>query len=484
MTAKFHFLVTVTAVVLPASLARAQSPVAKVMPLGDSITRGTNDINYPNGSIPGGYRRELGIRLGNGGYLYDFVGEKSDNAAPGMDPHHNGNDGYRTDQILANLSTWLAVNPDVVLLKAGTNDILQDKPVATTLTNLESLITAITNGAPHRRLYVSTLLPITQDWNGKTAAYLNGNANTYNTGVRDLVQTHVSQGRNVTLVDMNTSIVLTGNTPAENFYQPGDGIHPGQAGYNQMGGIWFSAIDARGGLFEPPPAGAPAAPTGFSAVIRSGSRIDLRWTDAANDETGFQIVRRTGAGGVWQEIATPAADSVTATIQGLDTGANAYSFAIRAVNASGNSAWSPIVTGAPAAAPVDYSSWRDAQPGFPALPAGERSPSADPNSDGVSNLLAYALAVDPLEFPAPGTLPALVPGENPRFSFRYRRSKSATATCEVQISGNLESAGWQIVDDSEAVYEDIPGDDTAEHVTVPLPASGDTCFARLRVILD
>ncbi|RYD44435.1 MAG: hypothetical protein EOP85_09480, partial [Verrucomicrobiaceae bacterium] len=47
--------------------ASAQSPQAKVMPLGDSITRGTNDINYPNGSIPGGYRKELGILLGNAG---------------------------------------------------------------------------------------------------------------------------------------------------------------------------------------------------------------------------------------------------------------------------------------------------------------------------------------------------------------------------------------------------------------------------------
>lgn len=484
MIPKTHVPAVPVAYCLMAVLAQAQSPVPKVMPLGDSITRGTNDINYPNGSIPGGYRKELGTRLGSSGFLYDFVGEKNDNAAPGMDPDHNGNDGFRTDEILANLPAWLAVDPDVVLLKAGTNDILQDKPVATVVANLSSLIDAITTNAPHRRLYVSTVLPITQSWNGKTAAYLNGNADSYNTGVRDLVQTYANQGRNVTLVDMNTSIVLTGQTPAENFYQPGDGIHPGQAGYNQMGTIWFNSINATGSLFEPPPEGAPAAPTGLSAVIRSETRIDLKWTDAADDETGFQIARKTGTGGGWEPVATPAADAVSAVMQDLATGANTYSFAIRAVNGSGYSAWSEIVAATLPALPVNYQSWRDAQPGFPGIPAQDREPAADPNSDGISNLLAYALALDPLLFPTAGSLPVLVAEEGAEYFFHYRRSKSAMVTCEVQISGNLEPGSWQTVDDSEASYEDIPGDDTAEEVTIPLPSGGETSFARLRVVLD
>lgn len=465
-------------------VAHAQSPVAKVMPLGDSITRGTNDINYPNGSIPGGYRKELGIRLGNGGLAYDFVGEKSDNAAPGMDPDHNGNNGFRTDEILGNLPTWLAVDPDVVLLKAGTNDILQDKPVATAVANLSSLIDTITSNAPHRRLYVSTLLPITQDWQGKTEAYLNGNANTYNTQVRNLVQMYAGQGRNVTLVDMNTSIVLNGASPAENFYQPGDCIHPGQAGYNQMGTIWFNAINARGSLFEPPPTGAPAAPTGLAAVIRSGTRIDLSWTDAADNETGFQVFRKTGANGAWEQIATPGENSVSAVVQGLDTGSNSYSFAVRAVNASGSSSWSDIVTGMPAAAPVNYQSWRDGQPGFPSLPAGDRGPEADPNRDGIPNLLAYAMALDPLVFPAAGSLPVMVVEEGAGLAFQYRKSKSAMVTCEVQVSEDLEEGGWEVVDDAGAVYEDIGGDETAERVTVSIPAEGEVRFARLRVGME
>ena len=142
----------------------SQIPEVKIMPLGDSFTRGANDINYPNGSIPGGYRKELGTRLATAGLAFDFVGSSSITAVAGMDPDHEGHDGFRTDQILSNLPTWLAAAPDVVLLHIGTNDILQNIPVIAAATNLSSLIDAITVNAPERRLYVATIVPITQAW--------------------------------------------------------------------------------------------------------------------------------------------------------------------------------------------------------------------------------------------------------------------------------------------------------------------------------
>ncbi len=250
-------------------------PLPKLMPLGDSITRGTSDINYPNGSIPGGYRKELGSRLASAGLAFDFVGAFSDNAASGMDPDHNGINGFRTDHLLANLSSWLTVNPDIVLLHAGTNDILQDIPVTTAANNLELLINNITSGAPGRRLYVSTLIPIQQNWLGRTAAYLNGNVNTYNTRVRSLVAQYATLGRKVYLVEMNGSIVFTDPNPINNFYQPGDGLHPGQAGYNQMASIWFNRLrDVEN--FPPPVSGNQILTNGSFESNFTG------WTAAGN----------------------------------------------------------------------------------------------------------------------------------------------------------------------------------------------------------
>ncbi|WP_348216777.1 SGNH/GDSL hydrolase family protein [Luteolibacter sp.] len=693
----------------------AQSPEAKIMALGDSITRGTNDINYPNGSIPGGYRKELGIRLGNGGFAYDFVGSSIQNAAAGMDPDHEGHDGYRTDTLLANLPTWLAVNPDVVLLHAGTNDILENISVSTAAGNLGLIIDAVTANAPNRRLYVATIVPITQAWPPQTqtysAAYLNGNVNAYNVQVRNLVTQYANQGRKVFLVEMNGSLVYTDPVPANNFYQTGDGIHPGQAGYNQMATVWFNSITATGSLFLPPPTGVPAAPSSLTATVISGTQINLSWLDNSGDETGFSVYRKTGSGGTWQQIATVGANATISGISGLLTGANSYFFAVRAINASGDSAWSnvsssvpinvalnkpasassiysgatvasnanngnlttfwsatltdpaaswavdltnvfrisrlevttrqdadqpvtrknfevrasndsafatytvlatqgepplshastlaadinpitpfryvkvaktdggyfsfteirifgsvpPAVPTAPsnlvvtqttghditlgwadnstgetafklerkagaggtfaeiAIAPANttsfidaglapatgyiyrlratngvdnsgyaeevgaatnpltgYEAWAVNYPQFVSLPAGDQLPTADPNGDGINNLLAYAFALDPLSPLASGSLPVVT--TNPAPSFRFRRSTTSGLTYELLVSTNLSGENWQVASQEGATVEAIPGDPSAELVTIPLEAGAERKFARLRVI--
>jgi len=225
---------------MPAAL--AQTPALKVLPLGDSITRGNNDINYPNGDIPGGYRKELGSRLNTVGVAYDFVGTQADNAASGMDPDHSAFNGFRTDQMLASLPASLALAPDIVLMHLGTNDILQNIPVTTAAGNLDTLIDQIAASAPNRRLYVSTLIPFVQGWGGRTAAQLNAEATDLNTRLRNMVQQHAALGEKVFLVDMNALIVLDDPDPTKRFFLTGDGIHPGQSGYNQMGTIWFKAI--------------------------------------------------------------------------------------------------------------------------------------------------------------------------------------------------------------------------------------------------
>ncbi|MEO5712562.1 MAG: SGNH/GDSL hydrolase family protein [Luteolibacter sp.] len=696
--------------------ASGQSPEVKIMPLGDSITRGTNDINYPNGSIPGGYRKELGIRLTNVGLPFDFVGNSIENAFPGMDPEHEGHDGYRTDEILAHLPAWLAVNPDIVLLHAGSNDILQDVPVATAVNRLSSLIDAITVNAPDRRLFVATLIPITQSWQGRTAAYLNGNVDSFNASARNLVAQYAGAGRKVVLVEMNSGIVLTDPIPANNFYQPGDGVHPGQAGYNQMGAIWFGAVSSGWPQFPAPPPGAPGGPTALAATVISGTRINLSWTDNSNNETSFKVFWKTGTGGTWQPLANIAQDTTIFSAGGLQTGVNSYSFAVRASNASGDSAWSNIassfpvnvalnkpasassvyspanvaskanngnlneywsatlndpmaawkvdlsenfrisglqivtrqdadqpvtrknfevrasndpefssyvvlanqgesslphastlvasvnatmpyrylqvvktdgayfsftemrafgVVPPPAPAPpsglavshtgeseislvwsdnsptetgfkierktgnsgtfseiatvsanavrfsdtgltasthhvyriratngVDdsgytneasavtlatgsYEAWAANYPQFLVLPAASQTPAADPNNDGVGNLLAYAMNLDPLAVPPEGSLPFITlenNGDTLVPLFHFRRSRTAGVVFDVLASPDLSVGGWQTQDQSSATSESINGDPSTELVTVPLEAGAERKFVRLRVV--
>jgi hypothetical protein len=83
----------------------------------------------------------------------------------------------------------------------------------------------------------------------------------------------------------------------------------------------------------------PAAPAGLSATPVSPSQITLGWTDQATNETGFQIERKTGAGGTYAQIATAAANATAYGDSGLAEGTT-YFYRTRAVNSAGNSAYS------------------------------------------------------------------------------------------------------------------------------------------------
>jgi pectate lyase/fibronectin type 3 domain-containing protein len=88
--------------------------------------------------------------------------------------------------------------------------------------------------------------------------------------------------------------------------------------------------------------GAPAAPSNLVATGASRS-IVLTWNDNSSNETGFQIERSTSATGSFSLKATVGANVKTWTNTGLTTG-KAYWYRVRAINASGNSAYSNVAT--------------------------------------------------------------------------------------------------------------------------------------------
>lgn len=87
------------------------------------------------------------------------------------------------------------------------------------------------------------------------------------------------------------------------------------------------------------PSSVPTAPSGLSASAVSSSQINLTWTDNSNDETGFKIERKTGAGGTWSQITTTGADVSSYNNTGL-TASTTYHYRVRATNAAGDSSYS------------------------------------------------------------------------------------------------------------------------------------------------
>ncbi|MCF0069024.1 fibronectin type III domain-containing protein [Dyadobacter sp. CY261] len=85
---------------------------------------------------------------------------------------------------------------------------------------------------------------------------------------------------------------------------------------------------------------APVAPSNLTATAVSTSQIDLKWTDNASNETGYQIERSLN-GTTFLKIADLTANVTTYESTGL-TPATDYHFRVRAVNAMGASAYSNV----------------------------------------------------------------------------------------------------------------------------------------------
>lgn len=83
----------------------------------------------------------------------------------------------------------------------------------------------------------------------------------------------------------------------------------------------------------------PNAPSDLAATAISTSRIDLSWWDNSDNEIGFNIERKTGAGGTYSEIDTREADATTYSDTGLSEDTTYY-YRVRAYNDAGDSSYS------------------------------------------------------------------------------------------------------------------------------------------------
>jgi lysophospholipase L1-like esterase len=201
-----------------ADVSGSPSEPVRIMPLGDSITKGLGS------STMDGYRADLSARLTAAGVDHDFVGTAQDGI--GTDTDHEGHSGWRIDQVHAQVTDWMqATAPDVVLLNLGTNDALQNYQTDAAPARLSLLIDAILASSPTVRVVVAKLvishLP-PRPWVTPAVHHLN-------TAVPTVVQT---KGARVSLADL--SRVSWRNTT--------DGVHPNDLGYRQIAFQWFQAL--------------------------------------------------------------------------------------------------------------------------------------------------------------------------------------------------------------------------------------------------
>src|SRR6185503_9289547 len=106
--------------------------------------------------------------------------------------------------------------------------------------------------------------------------------------------------------------------------------------YNTGGDSAYSNTASATTLVAPPP--IPTPPSGLGATPTSSTAITVNWTDAAANEDGFKIERKTGAG-AFVQVGTVGPNVTTYADSGL-TASTAYSYQVRAYNTGGDSAYS------------------------------------------------------------------------------------------------------------------------------------------------
>jgi lysophospholipase L1-like esterase len=227
----------------PALLARTGT--IRVMAFGDSITAGVGA--HGSNARDGGYRGALGALLEREGYRVVFVGSRSDYAAGIVNRAHEGWPGYVVRSFPADpgpgqLVGAIAHNalqrnaPDVVLVMAGTNDLLrlQRHAAGYTLPNIVAsmklLIDQLISERPNAEVVVAPVVA--------SPAIDASVLRDFASGLQGLVDAYAARGARVVFAPGMASAV-----PRDAEHFP-DGIHPtGNDGYVSIANVWFSAIE-------------------------------------------------------------------------------------------------------------------------------------------------------------------------------------------------------------------------------------------------
>ncbi len=213
----------------------------------------------------------------------------------------------------------------------------------------------------------------------------------------------------------------------------------------------------------------PAAPTGLVATAGEG-QVGLTW-DASATALGYTVQRSTTSGGPY-DIAARLGDVTSYTDTGLN-GETTYYYVVVPVNAGGDGAASAEASATTEAITAGIAVWRQTHFGSSEA-TGDAANDADPDADGVPNLLEYALAGDPMV--AEQDLLPVATVVDGKLTLAFDRISDGTLLYEVLASSDL--VAWS------AIWSSTGDENTLGLVTVTdtdLISAHDRRFLRLRV---
>lgn len=208
--------------------AASQNAAVRILPLGDSITKGVSGPSTDDA----GYRNDLDSLLTAEGVAFDFVGVFSD--GEGFDADHAGHDGFRADRLLPVVHSVLsATTPDVVLLHIGTNDVSGTQEPAGIRDEIAAILDEIQAFNPDIRILLASLIPRADQKDEKNSRL--------NELLMGLFLAKRDAGFNIFYVGMNEILKLNPDW-ATDYFAPEDPVHPNDLGFNIMAQVWFEAV--------------------------------------------------------------------------------------------------------------------------------------------------------------------------------------------------------------------------------------------------
>ena len=248
----------------------------KIMPLGDSITKGTGSGIKPyDNDYQVGYRQILDQNLLDLGYTVSFLGSLDSGrlAVPKFSSiynrFHEGHGGYSSRDLLLgkpagsaeNLTKWLTADPaDIILLHIGTNDPSQVAETGQILDTIRAI-------EPNVTVIMAKII------NLKSFSRYGKQGSDFNQSIAQLV-TNRADAAKIVLVDQEAALSYP-----QDLY---DDVHPTDAGYAKMAAVWFKALQnviptlcAGAASRASTPAPAPTAPASTAPTNNRAAALAL-----------------------------------------------------------------------------------------------------------------------------------------------------------------------------------------------------------------
>ncbi len=155
----------------------------------------------------------------------DYIGRVKSGTM--VDNDHEGYRGFPIVSIADVMTSKYPEQPNLVLLMAGTNDVIQRHNLSTSSAALDKLINKVINAYPDAVVLVAEITPLLDP--KREARRLE-----YNSAIPGVIKKYAEDGKRIAVVDMGRV------TP--NYINATDGIHPNDEGYGLIAYAWYDAL--------------------------------------------------------------------------------------------------------------------------------------------------------------------------------------------------------------------------------------------------